>query len=181
MNSCNSYGDRNLPSHDYEVYISVVADVVGESKTGEQSPNQPPGPPVEVFNTTVSNVPEWLVADTLTKAGTLSYVGVEKRSPKEGGNPAVVINLEFPQEYLICYFTCSLPENPENLYLKVVGIPPPPNRTITKKVYLCNYDENNATYKDNLNVDYDGVFGPFFDAIADEKELTTTEIILCPW
>ena len=43
----------------------------------------------------VSNVSEWLVADTLNKYVTLSSVGVEKRSLKVwgggGGQPTVVV------------------------------------------------------------------------------------------
>ena len=63
----------------------MVTEVVGSSKTGEQGLNQTPAPPVEVFTTTTSNVLEWSVEETLTKAGTLSFVGVEKRYLKGGG------------------------------------------------------------------------------------------------
>ena len=78
----------------------MVSEVIGESNTGEQSPKHPPGPPVDVFTTTVSNVSEWLVADKLTEDGTMSYVDVEKRSSKFGGYwPTMsVTNLEFPHE-----------------------------------------------------------------------------------
>ena len=86
MNSSNTVGDYTLPSHDNEVDIPVVAEVTGTSETDEQRLNHPPGPPVEVFTTTVSNVLEWLVIDTFTKSGTLYYVGFEKISSKgEGG------------------------------------------------------------------------------------------------
>ena len=62
----------------------MVAEVVGASKTDEQSPNLPPAPPVEMSNTTVINVSEWLVAETITKSSILSYVGVEKTYYKRG-------------------------------------------------------------------------------------------------
>ena len=57
----------------------------GESKTDEQIPNQIPDPPVEVFTTTASNALEWSVTEKLIKAGTISSVGVEKRSSKGSG------------------------------------------------------------------------------------------------
>ena len=38
-----------------------------------------------------------------------------------------------------------------------------------KKIYFCNYDENDAADKDKWGFDYDGEFGPVFNAIADEK------------
>ena len=62
MNSSNTAEDRTLTSHDYELDIPVVAEVVGAFKTDEQIPNQLPAPLVEVFTTTLSNVLEWLVA-----------------------------------------------------------------------------------------------------------------------
>ena len=82
-----------------------------------------------------------------------------------------VINSELPQEYLICDFSCPSPEKPNTLYLKLVGIPSSQNRTITKKIDFCNYDENDAAYKENWEVDYDRLVGPFFSTIADEKEI----------
>ena len=59
MNSSNIYDDQTLPSHEDEVNIPVVVEVVGASETDEQIPNQPPGSPVEVFTTTVINISEW--------------------------------------------------------------------------------------------------------------------------
>ena len=56
------------------------------------------------------------------------------------------------------------------MYLNVVGILPPPKRTITKKIDLCSYNKNDQEYKDKCEVDYNGNVGPFFDAITDEKE-----------
>ena len=53
-----------------------------------------------------------------------------------------VTNLELPQESPIFDFSRCSPENPNTLYLNVVGIPPLPNITITSKVYLCNCDDN---------------------------------------
>ena len=72
-------------------------------KADEHIPNQPPGPPVEVFTTTGINVSQWSVAETLTESSTLYYVGVEKRSSKwgggGGGRPTVAVaNSEFPQD-----------------------------------------------------------------------------------
>ena len=90
MNSSNAAGDRTLPSQDGELDIPVVAEVVGASKTGYKSLNHPPSPPVEVFTTMASNVSEWLVAETLTKASTRSSVGVEKRYSKRGGSAACI-------------------------------------------------------------------------------------------
>ena len=52
----------------------------------------------------------------------------------------------------------------------MLGITPYPKRTITKNIDLYNYDENNEEDKDKRKVDSDGHAGPFFDAIADEKE-----------
>ena len=86
INSSNTSGDCNLNSHDNEVKITVVEEVVGAPETDEQSPKYPPGPPVEVFTTTVSNVLEWSVAETLIKAGRIYSVGVEKKSLKGGGD-----------------------------------------------------------------------------------------------
>ena len=63
----------------------MVTEVIGESKTDEQIPNQTPDPPVEVFTTTASNALEWSVTEKLIKSGTISYVGVEKRSLKGSG------------------------------------------------------------------------------------------------
>ena len=86
----------------------MVAEVVGESEPYKQSPNKPPAPPVEVFTTTLSNILEWPVAETLTKAGALSLIGVDKKSLKMGGGrgvggwpPVAVKNLELSQESLI--------------------------------------------------------------------------------
>ena len=39
INSSNTDGNRNLPSHDNEVYIPVVAEVVRAPETDEQSLN----------------------------------------------------------------------------------------------------------------------------------------------
>ena len=149
----------------------MVADVVGASETDEQIPNQPPPPPVEVFNTTMSNGLEWLVADALTEAGKLYYVFVEKRFSKFGWvtPPVKVTNSELPHEYLICDFSSRLPENPYSLYLNMVGIIPSPNIIIMKKIGFCNYAKNNEDDKDKGEVDYDGDVGPFFHAIAYEK------------
>ena len=52
----------------------------------------------------------------------------------------VVTNSEMPQESLIFDDAYRLPESLETLYLKVVGIPSRPKRTITKKIGFCNYD-----------------------------------------
>ena len=54
MNSSNIAGDRTIPSHEDEVNIPVVEEIVGESETDKHSPNQPPGFPVEVFTTMLS-------------------------------------------------------------------------------------------------------------------------------
>ena len=45
-----------------------------------------------------------------------------------------------------------------------------PNRTITKKIYFYNYDENYVEDTGKWGVGYDWVVGPFFFFIADEKE-----------
>ena len=63
----------------------MVTEVIRESKTDEQRPNQTPDPPVEVFTTTASNALEWSVTEELIKDGTISSVGVEKRSLKGSG------------------------------------------------------------------------------------------------
>ena len=46
MNSSNTAGDKTHPSNDDKVNIHVVAEVVRASAIDEQSPNQPPVPPV---------------------------------------------------------------------------------------------------------------------------------------
>ena len=89
MNSSNTAEYWILTSNDYEVKTPVVTEIVGESKTDEHSTNQPPGPLVEVFTTTVSNVSEWLVARTITEAIIMYYVGVENRYSKKGGGRVV--------------------------------------------------------------------------------------------
>ena len=73
----------------------------------------------------MSNVSKWLLDETLTEAGTLSAVGMEKRSSKGGGGRTLeaMANLEIPQGYSVCDFSCLLTENPDTLYVKVVGIP----------------------------------------------------------
>ena len=63
-----------------------------------------------------------------------------------------------------------MPENSDTFYLKVVGIPSLPNRNITKKIYFCNYDENDVADKYRWGVDSNGLVGPFLYAIEDEKE-----------
>ena len=80
------------------------------------------------------------------------------------------MNLEFTQDFSIFYFSRRSPETPDSLYLNVVGIPPSPRRIITKKVDLCNYNENDEDDKYKWEVDYDGGVGPFFDDIEYEKE-----------
>ena len=64
MKSSNSAGYWTLPYHDDGVDTLVVTEVSGASKTHEQIRSQPPGPPVEVLTTTVSNVSECLVSET---------------------------------------------------------------------------------------------------------------------
>ena len=73
----------------------MVAEVIGAYGTDDQSPNQTPAPTVEVFTTTVSNVLEWSVAETLAKYVTMSSIGVKKRYSKGGGGrpPVAVTNL----------------------------------------------------------------------------------------
>ena len=66
-------------------------------------------------------------------------------------------------------FACRSPENLDTLYLNVVGIPPFPKRTITKKIDLCKHYDNYEEDKDKWVVDYDGYIGTFIDDIADEK------------
>ena len=89
----------------------MVEEFIGAYKTDEKSLNQPPPPPVELFTTTVSYVLELSVAETQAKASTLSSVGVEKRSSKCWGDWTLtaVKNVEFPQEFPICYFAYYLP------------------------------------------------------------------------
>ena len=95
MNSHITAGNQNLTYHYDEIYIPVVAEVVRASKTDEQSLNQTPGPPVEVFTTTMSNISEWYAAEKLTKSGTLSADDVDNISLKGGGRgwlPKAVTN-----------------------------------------------------------------------------------------
>ena len=85
------------------------------------------------------------MAETLTKSIPMSYVGFEKIFSKGGGGgrpPVAGTDSELPTESPIFDFAYRLPENPDSFYLNVVGIPPSPARTITKKIYFCNYDEN---------------------------------------
>ena len=92
INSYNTAGDRTLTSHDDELNILVAEEVSRVSKTDEQNPNHPPGPAVEVLTTTVSNVLEWFEAEKLTKAVTMSSIGVEKKFLKEvKGRPLVAV------------------------------------------------------------------------------------------
>ena len=79
-------------------------------------------------------------------------------------------NLKLPQESKISYFSRCLSEKPDTLYLNIVGIPSTSKKNKMKKIYLCNYEENDGENKDKWEVDSDGEVGPFFDAIADEKE-----------
>ena len=87
---------------------------------------------------------------TNTKAGALSYVGVDKICSKGGGVSAssgsdkFVISTGVP----IFDFACCLSKNPDNLYLSVVGITPSPKITIRKKIDVCNYDKNNVENKE---------------------------------
>ena len=92
-----------------------------------------------------------------------------------------VTNSELPQESLIFNFVCRLPENPDNLCLNVVGITPPPKRTITKKIDLCNYVEIDEEDKEKWEVDSDGDSGPFFMTLKTRRSLETIERIMCPW
>ena len=75
-----------------------------------------------------------------------------------------------PQESAIYDFTCRLPKNPDNFYLKIVGIPSFPKQTITKKIDFCIYDENDEADGDKWEVHYNREVGPFFGSIADDKE-----------
>ena len=83
------------------------------------------------------------MTETLAKAVTKYYVGVENRYLKGwgGSQPQMeVANSETPQESLIFNLAFSLPENTDNVYLKVVGIPLSPNRSIiVAEIYLL-YD-----------------------------------------
>ena len=54
VNSSYSDGDWTLPSQDDEVDIPVVINVAKLFETSKQIPNQPLGPPVEVFTTMAS-------------------------------------------------------------------------------------------------------------------------------
>ena len=112
------------------------------------------------------------MAETLNEAVTLSYIGVEKRYSKFGGNrsPVVVTDSELPQESPICDFSHRSPENTDNFYLNVVGIPTSPKRTITNKIDFYNYDEYDVKYKEKWEIDCDGDVSPFFGAIAYEKK-----------
>ena len=108
MNSSNSADNRTLPYHDNELDIPVVAEVIGVSETEDQILNHPPAPPVEVFTTVVINISELLVAETLTKYGTLYDVGFKKRSYKgmggglaTSGSESFVIPIGVPN-FLFC-------------------------------------------------------------------------------
>ena len=68
IDSYNSDDNQTLFPQDYELYITVVADVVGASETGNNNTNQSPAPPVQVFTTTASNILEWSVAETITES-----------------------------------------------------------------------------------------------------------------
>ena len=91
-----------------------------------------------------------------------------------GQPPVAVTKLELPQESSICDFSCCSPENPDTLYLEVVGVPPFPKRTITNKIYLCNCDENYEEYKYKREVDCDGEFGTFLMLFQMRISLTAT-------
>ena len=52
----------------------------------------------------------------------------------------------------------------------MIFIPKIPKRTITKKIDLWNYYENDEDDKDKWEVDYVGDVGLFFDTIVYEKE-----------
>ena len=83
------------------------------------------------------------MAKKITESVTLSTVGIEKKYSKGGGGgwpPPEVADSEIPQGSSICDFDYQLPKNPDTLYLKVVGIISSPNRTITKKIDLCDYN-----------------------------------------
>ena len=85
MNSSNKAVNLTQPFHENEVNIPVVVEFIVASKSDKHIPNKPLASPVEVFTTTVSNVLEWSMEETLTKEGTRYYVGVDKRSPKVRG------------------------------------------------------------------------------------------------
>ena len=53
------------------------------------------------------------------------------------------------------------------MYLKFVGIPSWPKKTITNKIGFCNYIENDETDHDKWEIDSDGKVDPFFNAIVD--------------
>ena len=76
---------------------------------------------------------------------------------------------EMPQRSSICFFFCHSYENLDTLYLKVVGIPSSPKRTITKKINFCKYDKNGAADQYKWEVNYDGGVGTLFVAITDKK------------
>ena len=82
MNSSNSSENQKLPPQCDDVDIPCIRFFVTASDTGQQRPNQIPGGPEEFYTSTVSNVSEWSVSETLTEAGTLSTVGIEKTSFK---------------------------------------------------------------------------------------------------
>ena len=50
------------------------------------------------------------------------------------------------------------------------SIPPSPKRTITNKIDLCNYNENDEEDKDKMKVDSVGDFSHSSNAVAYEKE-----------
>ena len=58
-----------------------------------------------------------------------------------------VTNSETPQESPIFNFSCRLPEILDTFNLKVVCIISSKRIIITKKIYLCNGDENNEVDK----------------------------------
>ena len=60
-----------------------------------------------------------------------------------------VANSETHIRFSIFDFACLSPENLETLYLKFLGIPSLPKIIITKKIYLCDYDENDVPDKEN--------------------------------
>ena len=71
--------------------------------------------------------------------------------------------------YFIYYFSSRSAENLDTLYLIVVGIPSFSNITITKKINLGKYDENDSAYQEMWEVDSDGGVGDFLNSIAYEK------------
>ena len=90
------------------------------------------------------------MSETISDAGTLSTVGLEKKSFKGGG---VIHRNQWPirkchRGFSICGFSCCLPENIDTLYLKVVGFISLPKKSITKKIGFCNYNELDAEYQD---------------------------------